>query len=237
MQISITETGAITVLRSFLLSVLPSGVEVIRSQVNRVPEPTSADFVLMTPILRRRLSTNTVTYEDTTITASIAGATLTVTGTVGAAPIIVGTYVFGPGVATGTVVTAVGAGGTYTVTPSQTVAREQMAVGIRMDVMDTEFTVQLDVHGPNSTDNIQALATLFRSEVACYAFKQSGLDMQPLYTSDPRQAAFTNGENQYEDRWTIDAVMQINPIVTTPQQFADQLLMGFVNVTAVYPAD
>jgi hypothetical protein len=234
MQISITETAVITVLRSFLLSLLPSGTEVIRSQVNRVPEPTSANFVTMTPLSRRRLSTNVTAYQDTTITASIAGPTMTVTNTVGPGVIGVGTFVFGPGVATGTMVTG-GSAGVYTVAPSQAVASEAMAIGTRTDFMDTEFTVQLDVHGPASTDNIQAIATVFRSEIACYYFAQSGLDMQPLYTSDPRQAAFTNGEAQYEDRWTIDAVMQINPIITTPQEFSDQLKMGFVNVQAAYP--
>ncbi len=52
------------VLRSFLLSVLPSAgsdglpVLVRSGQNNRVPEPPNSDFVIMTPIRRARLATN-----------------------------------------------------------------------------------------------------------------------------------------------------------------------------------
>jgi hypothetical protein len=47
-----------TALRGFLLGCVPVGVEVIQSQANRVPEPAGADFILMTPTLRQRMSTN-----------------------------------------------------------------------------------------------------------------------------------------------------------------------------------
>lgn len=58
----ISET--ITVLRLFLLSVLPAGTEVIRAVDNRVPEPDGEDFVVMTDLLRARLATNVVGYAD-----------------------------------------------------------------------------------------------------------------------------------------------------------------------------
>jgi hypothetical protein len=59
-----TETQAVTLLRAFLLLILPSGIEIIRAEVNRVSEPLGPDFVLITPISRVRLSTNVVTYSD-----------------------------------------------------------------------------------------------------------------------------------------------------------------------------
>lgn len=59
-----TETQAMTVLRAFLLGILPIGVPVIRAEVNRAPEPNAADFAVLTPINRTRLSTNIVGYTD-----------------------------------------------------------------------------------------------------------------------------------------------------------------------------
>lgn len=107
--------------------------------------------------------------------------------------------------------------------------------GTRADTQPTRYTVQFDVYGPAATDNAQKLQTLFRSDVACQAFTASGLAMQALYTTDPRQMPFVNGEQQYEDRWTLDIALQINPTVTTPQEFADELAVTLVSVAAEYP--
>jgi hypothetical protein len=68
---------------------------------------------------------------STSATASVSGTTMTVTGT--AAGIAVGQVVTGPGVANGTMITALGTGtggaGTYTVSPSQTVAQATLSFG------------------------------------------------------------------------------------------------------------
>ncbi len=77
-----TESQATTVLRGFLLAQLPAGIEVVKGQINRVGEPLglpkSGDFVVITPILRTRLATNSQTYIDAIFTGSVAGTTLTV---------------------------------------------------------------------------------------------------------------------------------------------------------------
>lgn len=158
----------IAALRAFLLSVLPAGVEVIRAQDNRVPQPLAADFVVMTIIARGRLATNTVTYDDGW--------------------------------------------------PSQ--AQERHAL------QPTQVTVQLDIHGPESSNTVQIISTLFRDGYGCDKFTASGFDVQPLFCSDPRQAPFLNESQQVESRWTIDAVMQANPVVTSPQDFAAALQMN-----------
>jgi hypothetical protein len=59
-----TEVQALTVLRGFLLGIMPTNFEVIRAEINRVPEPKSPDFCLLTPTGRMRLSTNVITYTD-----------------------------------------------------------------------------------------------------------------------------------------------------------------------------
>jgi len=237
--LSLTESQTIKALRSFLLSVLPAGIEVVRAQDNRVPEPVGPDFVTMTPTLRGRLETNVDTYEDVAFTGSIAGNTLTVTE-ISAGAISVGAQLLGNNLATNTVVTALGTGtggiGTYTVTPSQSVSSQIMAAGTQMLLQPTQVTVQLDVHGPASADNTQIITTLFRDGYATSAFALSGFDVTPLYANDPHQMPFTNGEQQVEDRWVVDVVMQANPVLTVPQQFASSIEASVTSVQAQYPA-
>jgi len=56
--ISILESDIFTTLRSFILSVLPIGTEVIQGQDNLVSMPTNSGFVTMTPAGIKRLNTN-----------------------------------------------------------------------------------------------------------------------------------------------------------------------------------
>lgn len=161
MSLSITEDAILTALRAFLLAVLPAGVEVIQGQVNRVPEPTSPDFVMMIPTNRTRLSANVDTWD--------------------------------------------------TVMPPV-----QMAAA-----HPTQLSVQLDIHGPNGSDNAQIITTLWRDSYACDAIDPAVF--QPLFATDGRQAPFINGENQYENRWTLELALQANPIVSTPAPFADSV--------------
>lgn len=62
--ISITELNVCGALRSFLLGILASGVEVVRAQDNDVGEPQGADFVMMNVISLPRLATNVDSYTD-----------------------------------------------------------------------------------------------------------------------------------------------------------------------------
>lgn len=108
--------------------------------------------------------------------------------------------------------------------------------GTNAATASTEFVVQLDFHGPNSGDYAQMATTLFRDEYACEFFAAGAITAAPLYTSDPRQMPFINGEAQFEDRWTIDASIQINPTVTVPQSFAGTLgPVGIISIEAKYP--
>lgn len=173
LALDLTETQVLAALRAFLTDVLPVGVAVIRGQVNRVPEVTTTDFVVMTLTLRRRLSTNVVIEDAIALTEVIRGP--------------------------------------------------------------TELTIQCDIHGPDATDNTQLVATMWRSDYACRFFAASGLAIAPLYAADGAQMPFINGEAQYEDRWVLPLVMQVNPVVSTTQQFADTLALQLVEVDTTYP--
>lgn len=238
-SISQTESQELTVLRAFLIEILPASVVVIRAGINRVPEPIGTDFVVMTPIMRPPLSTNVETSTEIPMTASIAGTLMTVTALVGPPAIAKGMAVSGAGVAVASVITTLGTGtggiGTYTVKPSQTVASGSIFAGTKAILRPTEYTVQLDVHGPASADNAQIISTLLRDNYACDFFTASSIDMQTLYASGPRQLFFNNGEQQYEERWIVDSCMQINPVVSVAQQFAGTVDLGLINVDVTYP--
>jgi hypothetical protein len=236
--ISPTQDDIQTVLRSFLLAVLPAGVEVVETQDNRVPEPKSDDFVLMTPLLMPRLSTNLDTSNDVTFTASIAGDTMTVSD-VARGTIAAGNPVFGVGVAEGTAVTALGTGtggaGTYTVAPVQYVASEAMSAGTKAVTQSVQLTMQIDVHGPNSADNTNRITTLFRDPFAVEFFAQSAFpQVSPLYPSEPRQAPFMNDQSQFENRYVVDLNMQVNVTVSNiPEQSAVTANVTPVSATTI----
>ena len=46
----------------------------------------------------------------------------------------------------------------------------------------------------------------------------------------------TDSEQQYEQRWMATAVLQFNPVVTVPQDFANALTINLVDVDERYPA-
>lgn len=174
--ISLHESDVFTALRTFLLGILPAGVEVVKAQDNGVAEPTGPDFVTMNAITMPRLATNVDTYTD-------------------------------PGTGQGT----------------------------RNSLASMAMHVQLDVHGPNSADNTAIIATLFRDDYGCVAFASVNSQIQPLYCEEPKQMQFINGENQFEQRWIIDAAIQYNPITQTPQDFADTVTVNTTSVQAAYP--
>lgn len=98
--------------------------------------------------------------------------------------------------------------------------------------MGARLDVQIDCYGPDSLAWATMLQTLLRDEYACDALAPT---CQPLYAEDPRMIPLTNGEDQYEQRWLVMAVLQYNPITSTPMQFADTLDLTLINVDEAYP--
>ena len=230
-----------TVLRSFLLSILPTGVEVVTAQDNRVPEP-AGDFVTMNVIRRGRLSTNVDTYQDCAFTASIDGTVMTVTH-VEFGTLLVGAIVFGAPLADGTLIGQQTAGtpggvGNYSVAPTQAVTAQTLSSGAETIMQPTDAVIQLDVHSASdgvASDMAQTISTLIRDERATRFFADAGIDGAPLYAEDPRQVPFLNGEQQYETRYVVDVHIQANQALGLPQQFADEAVIDVMNVEATFP--
>lgn len=228
-----------TLIRNFLLAILPIGMEVIQGLPNRVAEPSSGDFVVFTPILKTRISTNVDDDDDALYTASIAGTVMTASA-VSFGTIRVGAPVFGSGLAVGTAIASLGTGtggvGTYNVSPSQTISSRLMASGVHLMLQPTQCTIQVDIHGPSSPDNAQMLSTMFRDPWTVEKFIEldPAINITPLYASNPKQMPFTNAEHQVEYRYVVDLIMQANVSLIVPQQFADVVTVDIISVEAQY---
>lgn len=92
--------------------------------------------------------------------------------------------------------------------------------------------VQLDCYGADSGDWAAILSTVLRDEYGVTALAPT---LAPLYADEPKFAPLIDGEEQYERRWIVGAVMQYNPIVSTPMQFADTADADLINVDVSYP--
>lgn len=234
-----TQSTINTRLRSVLVGFLPAGVDVILGQVNRVAEPSGADFVIFWPTARRRISTNLDVKLDALFTGSIAATVLTIASVTAGAAVLGMPIYAAAGMASGTTITAFGTGtggvGTYTVSPTQTFALGVISGGSQSVTQSVEVTIQIDVHGPSSAENAQAITTLLRDGYAVDAFLALGADVMTLHADDPKQIPFINGEQQYETRWVIEAKLQANQVLSIPQQYAGALAVGIVEVEATYP--
>lgn len=240
-QIIPNEFDVFASLRAFLVANLPTGVDVIKAQVNKVPEPSGDNYVVMTPLRKTRLETNIDEYADVLFQGTTSGTTLLVES-VFYGELALGSVIFGVDMPDGTYVTAFGSGsgsvGSYTLSKSSSLSSRHLAAGTQKMTQPIEYAIQLDVHGPNSADNVHRISTVFRDEYATAAFAAMGTngDLQPLYADDPRQMPFINDQKQYEDRWILEACLQVNQaVVNIPQQFFDQVQVGLIEVDSHYP--
>ena len=238
--VSPTQSNVFQALGNFIAAVtgLPA-TSIVQGQANRVAPPNVTDYVVMTPILMRRIETNTDSYGDVSFSASIVGTLMTVT-TVKIGTIQVGATVFGSGVQIGTFIQALGTGtggpGTYIVSPSQNAPQAPMAAGGATVLQPVEMVVQVDVHGPSSQDNSKIISTLFRDQYGVDQFATSGFDIVPLYADDPKQIPFINENDQFENRWIVEAHMQCNELTGgIPQQYFDAVNVNTISVTEAYP--
>lgn len=121
----------------------------------------------------------------------------------------------------------------------------------------SQITIQVDCYGASAGDRAAAIATLLRDAYGCDAFNVGGApidytqvggnyvmgesplyalpNIQPLYASDARQMPMVDSEAAYVERWTFDAVLQANPVLTVTQQSAIALGVGLKNVDRAFP--
>lgn len=105
--------------------------------------------------------------------------------------------------------------------------------GTKSAQQSVQYTVQIDCFGPLSSDWATTISTMLRDDYGCAALAPA---VQPLYADDPKMIPLIDGEQQYEQRWSVTAALQYNPVITVPQQFADALSFEqIVDVPVSYP--
>lgn len=105
--------------------------------------------------------------------------------------------------------------------------------GSAVVLTSSEYVIQMDFYGANSAQNAKITEALFRDGYALTAFTNSNI--KPLYADGPIQIPLVNAEEQYEQRWKLDAHIQYNPAVTVSQDFAAALTVNTISVEATYP--
>jgi hypothetical protein len=103
-----------------------------------------------------------------------------------------------------------------------------------------QLRVQIDCYGPQSTDAITGaedwatmLSTTLRDAYGVSILEPSGI--VPLHADEARMVPLVDGEDQYEERWMLEAFFQYNPVTTAPQQYADELTMKLWDVPVQAP--
>lgn len=117
-------------------------------------------------------------------------------------------------------------------TNKSTYADPVITTGTNTITSNIEYTMQLDLYGANSGAWAAMVQTLFRD---AYGVSLFPVGITPLFADDPIQMTLIDGEEQYTQRWIMKAVMQYNPAIVVPQQFAASLTLGIKNVDASYP--
>lgn len=97
----------------------------------------------------------------------------------------------------------------------------------------TEIHMQIDCYGASSADWANTISTLLRDPYGVAALTPN---VVPLYADDGRMIPLTDSEQQYEERWSLDARLQFNPVTTIAQTFTNQpATIAIINVPEAYP--
>lgn len=244
-----TQQTIVGALRTFLLSILEAdqGWVVARALLNRVAEPKADNFVMLTPLRMDRIETNVDEAVDLVFTGSISGTNMTVTAMDPRfeGDIESGLTVFGVDVTAGTKVVSQSSGtpggvGVYVVSASQNISSRTLSAGHQDIAQAVKWAIQLDFHSKDpriAGDAAVTFSTLFRDAYAVESFaaQSPATGVVPLYCEDPKLVPFTQDQQQYEERWVVEALLQANVIVSVPQQFADAVSVQLIDVDAVYP--
>lgn len=235
-------TGAIT---GFVLNIttVPSATILLGSALSGTGVAAGTTIVAQLPTAAGAVATYQVSVSQTVASAAltVAWGVLSITAFAqNQGPLTAGMLLTDGAsnlIAGGTVILqqltgSTGGVGTYAVSISQTLVSETLYAGLRLDLEHTEMTVQIEIHGPNSGDNTKIIEALFFSEAAVDQFDGASSAVMPLFCEDARQIPFVNDQQQIEWRYSMDAHLQINPSISTWQQFADQ-----VKITINPPAD
>jgi len=203
---------------------------VIQGDINRVAEPVGP-FILMRRVKENRLNTTIEDYTDTraSFQGSISGTLLTTSSVSGT--IVEGQTVFGVGVPTGVLISAAGVDVNHWVLSKNcgVITTEVMRAELAIERFErsVECLIQLDFYGDDAGDYAQTIAGVFRSSEAAAFLDEYAV--YPLWEEDAIYAPVVNGEEQYEQRWTVRLHLQYTAVVETVAEFMDTAHIDLVD--------
>lgn len=216
---------------------------------NRASMP-SPGFVSVQAVVRSRLRTNlhepSGNQFDGVGSVTVTSETLTVT-TATDGELEIGQDVTMPGVTPGTTIAAFGTGsggvGTYTLSAPAVATATDVPLIVGPASMNLEegvqLRVQIDCYGPQSTaiaagaeDWATMLSTTLRDNFGVVALAPN---LTPLHADEARFVPLEDGEDQYEERWMLEAFFQYNPVTTVPQQYANVAKLTTLDVPSQAP--
>ena len=100
--------------------------------------------------------------------------------------------------------------------------------GTRTSQESVQVGVTVNFYGPTATDNGQTFVQLFRDLYGADFF--AAYEVAPLFCDDGRQMPLIDSEKQYAARWMIRAWLQINPTISTTQDFAASVTVNVVEI-------
>lgn len=110
-------------------------------------------------------------------------------------------------------------------------------VGEERTQRSNQWRCQLDFYGLSAEDMAFIVATMTRSEYSANWFRQNNHPITPLYAGEPYQTTMINAEKQYENRWTLDFMAQVNAVITTPLYFFDNIEVTAIAADLKYPPE
>lgn len=95
-----------------------------------------------------------------------------------------------------------------------------------------QLDIQIDCYGPNSHDWATMISTLMRDPYGCTALAPV---CQPLYADDATMIPLITAEDQYLERWMLNAAIAYDPVTVTAQSFFATLDAVAILVDARFP--
>lgn len=80
-----------------------------------------------------------------------------------------------------------------------------------------EATMQIDFYGAEASSRARKISNLWKNHYSTARFTVC----QPLYSKDPRRMVLVNEKSIYEDRWSVDVLLQYNPEFEYDQTYLD----------------
>ena len=94
-------------------------------------------------------------------------------------------------------------------------------------------TMQCDFYGEQASDWATIITTLYTTQATCELLAKCNI--QPLYTSNPKELPIINGEKQAEHRWMCELVMNYRIDLIVGQQFANEARTQLIHIDTEYP--